>query len=285
MAITATNTLETALQLASYGVPVFPLAANTTVPLKGSNGYKDATTDKDQLERWFSGRRSTSLNIGMALRPANLLVIDLDRNHSSGFNGVQSLAKLAKHYDNLPTDSYIMTTPHGGVHWFLKYPHGYDIPNKALADISPALAEYTGIDVVSYSTPAAGTLTKNGSYQVQQNGVTNPLDAAPCPQWLLTLLTTKTTTKLPHKRIRRETWAGNLIGELFYPDADTGNRNVYLTSLCGRLLSLSVRTDAAYQALQLANNNLPVPLPDKEVNQIFKSIVKKELSKVRSNDG
>lgn len=281
----AANTLETALQLAGYGVPVFPLAANTTVPLKGSNGYKDATTGTEQLERWFSDQRSTSLNIGMALKPANLLVIDLDRNHSSGFNGVQSLAKLTQHYGNLPTDSYIMTTPHGGVHWFLRYPDGYDIPNKALADISPALAEYTGIDVVSYSTPAAGTLTKNGSYQVQQNGVTNPLDAAPCPQWLLTLLTTKTTAKFPHKRIRRETWAGNLIGELFFPDADTGNRNNYLTTVCGRLLSIAVRPDAAYQALRLANSNLPTPLPDKEVNQIFKSIVKKESSKVRSDNG
>ncbi|WP_054733679.1 primase alpha helix C-terminal domain-containing protein [Secundilactobacillus similis] len=70
--------------------------------------------------------------------------------------------------------------------------------------------------------------------------------------------------------------AGNLIGELFYPNADDGTRNIYLTSLCGRLLATPVRPDAAYQALHLANSNLPTPLPDKEVNQIFKSILKRE---------
>ena len=43
-----------ALQYASAGCPVFPLAPNSKIPYKGSKGFKDATTDLGIIKQWWS---------------------------------------------------------------------------------------------------------------------------------------------------------------------------------------------------------------------------------------
>ncbi|WP_288531239.1 bifunctional DNA primase/polymerase [uncultured Secundilactobacillus sp.] len=262
--------------LARKGVPVFPLAENTKVPLKGSQGYKDATTDAEQVKAWFAG--ADNYNVGMALKPINLLVIDLDRNHESGFNGVETFADLCKRYGESPQGGYVMATPRNGVHWFLKYPKGLEIPSKPLSQFSPELAEFKGIDVVTYSTPAPLAKTDSGTYKVVGDPAlySSPLDAAECPAWLLGLLTAKSQQTAIIERSQAKTWTGRLIDELFQPQADEGTRNVYLTSLCGKLLRSTAKASAVYEALRLANERLPNPLPDDEVNKIFRSVLKRD---------
>ena len=43
--------LAAALEYARMGWPVFPL--NGKIPFKGSHGVKDATTDLDQIRKWW----------------------------------------------------------------------------------------------------------------------------------------------------------------------------------------------------------------------------------------
>lgn len=271
------RTLNDALNLAQQGIPVFPLARNSTVPLKGSHGYHDATTNQQQIKSWFGNENG--LNVGMALEPANLLVVDIDRNHASGFDGVQAYKQLAERYDKLPTDTYIMKTPRGGSHWFYHYPAGLKIPSKPLCEFQPALKEFTGIDIVTYSTPAINTVTSNGQYQRFTTAVDRPIDSVTCPQWLLALLTAQKYVKPSQQVIKQKTWTGKLLDSVFEPNADKGNRNVYLTSLCGRLLRSTAKSSVVYQALRVANDQLPTALPVNEVNQIFKSVLKRELRK------
>lgn len=270
---------DTALKLAKHGIPVFPLASNTTIPLKGSNGYKDATTDTKQLNLWFNNENQ--LNMGMALKPSHLLVVDMDENHENGFSGVESYKKLAERYGKLPVDTYIMNTPRHGTHWFYHYPDNLEIPSKPLSSFLPELKEYTGIDIVTYSTPAVNTVTTNGVYkEIPTYGKITPADAVDCPQWLLALL----TEKAPHSnavnnyQISGKTWTGKLLEAVFEPDAQ-GTRNVYLTSLCGKLLFTKAKPSVVYEALQTANAHLAKPLKDREVNGIFKSVLKRELAK------
>jgi len=56
--------LEAALYYAKKGIPVFPLAPSSKIPLKDSHAVKDATTDLKQVEAWWKG--SPEANIGAA---------------------------------------------------------------------------------------------------------------------------------------------------------------------------------------------------------------------------
>jgi hypothetical protein len=275
------NTLENALKLASQGVPVYPLATNSKVPLKGTHGYKDATTDTEQITAWFNNNQQ--LNVGLALSPALLLVIDLDRQHASGYDGITAFNQLNKRYGNRtenPLHTYALKTPRDGIHLFYKLPDSVNIPSKPLASFSQQLRDYKGIDVITTGTPAPLTATGNGRYEtIAGTGVTNIGDAIKCPEWLLSLLTSEPKQTPKYNSPTRKTWAGEILESVFEPSAETGNRNVYLTSVCGRLLRTGSDPSVVYEALETANSHLPTPLPDKEVNQIFKSILRKELSR------
>src|SRR5947209_16879997 len=54
--------LKAALRYAARGWAVFPLAPGTKVPLKGSNGVKDATKNTDQIRSWWT--KNPDANIG-----------------------------------------------------------------------------------------------------------------------------------------------------------------------------------------------------------------------------
>lgn len=58
------KTLEQALRYAKAGFKVYPLAHNTKVPIKGTNGFNSASSDPEQIKAWFS---DSDLNIGISL--------------------------------------------------------------------------------------------------------------------------------------------------------------------------------------------------------------------------
>ena len=69
--------LKAALRYAARGWAVFPLAPGTKVPLKGSNGVKDATKNTDQIRSWWT--KNPDANIGCATGAASgCTVLDLD---------------------------------------------------------------------------------------------------------------------------------------------------------------------------------------------------------------
>ena len=65
--------LQAALTYAARGYPVFPCKAGGKAPIT-PNGYKDATTDPDEIKDWW--RRYPSANIGIPT--AGLLAVDID---------------------------------------------------------------------------------------------------------------------------------------------------------------------------------------------------------------
>src|SRR5436189_1424247 len=73
---------EAALTLArECGFAVFPLRAGSKVPLM-NGGFYNATTDLDQVGRWW--RKWPHANIGIATGPVSgLLVVDLDPKNGS----------------------------------------------------------------------------------------------------------------------------------------------------------------------------------------------------------
>ena len=100
---------KAALQWVERGIPIFPTNARTKVPLT-KHGYKDATTDAEQIQAW--GKRHSKANVGIDLEAARLLVLDTDPRNG----GEESLAELTE--DQLLPLTWCATTPGGGFHHY-----------------------------------------------------------------------------------------------------------------------------------------------------------------------
>ncbi|RRK09359.1 DNA replication protein [Lactiplantibacillus garii] len=252
--------LTTALKLAGDGIPVYPLAPNSKVPLKGSSGYQDATTDIQTIAGWFE--HVPRANLGMRLDQAGLLVVDVDRHGKT--DGVQTMKQLNNQGKTLPSDTYIERTPNNGLHYFFRC--------ATRLAVKRHINLYPGIDVLTDFILIAPSMINGGAYKSIEAGAT----IQDAPQWLMNdLLPSQRMNRTPEHASRiRKTWAGRLLDELTTGTSE-GNRNSYLTSLLGKILRTGCDGGTAYELLQYANERLQPPLPDKEVNTIFKSIIKR----------
>ena len=102
--------MKQALELAARGYPIFPLKPNSKEPAT-PNGFRAATTDPEQIKRWWS--ENPSYNIGIAA--PSLLVVDLDAYKPEA---TQSKEKLFGGF--VPADIPVVATPRGGFHYYLR---------------------------------------------------------------------------------------------------------------------------------------------------------------------
>ena len=249
-----------AMQLARDGLPVFPLSSNSKIPLKDTRGYKDATTDQETLAGWFE--HVPRANLGIRLDASKLLVVDIDRHGQT--DGVTTLKQLNGQGKQLPSDTYIEQTPNDGLHYFFKL-------NEPIS-IGRRIGLYPGIDLLSDFVVIAPSVIDGKPYKAIE-----PMQSIkPVPQWLLAdLLPGKQVNKpLGHAYGIRKTWAGRVLDDLVTGTSE-GNRNSFLASLLGKLLKTGCQSATAYELLQYANEQLQPPLSAKEVNTIFKSIIKR----------
>jgi hypothetical protein len=105
------NLLEHAEAYARAGLPVFPLKPGTKDPAT-AHGFKDATTDIDQIRRWW--RRNPDYNIGIN-PPAGFVVIDEDVQNG----GHEALAELCYQHGEVPP-TWTARTGQGGRHFWLR---------------------------------------------------------------------------------------------------------------------------------------------------------------------
>ena len=102
---------------ASHGYPVFPLGANTKVPLADSGGFKDATTDPNQIDRWW--KEGPDRNIGIATGERSFDVLDIDKGKGDKPSGYVALNEL-KRSGLIPQYRTASHTPSGGMHLTFK---------------------------------------------------------------------------------------------------------------------------------------------------------------------
>lgn len=105
--------LDAAIEYASKGLAVFPLRVKEKKPLT-DHGVKDATTDFDQIKKWWT--RNPNANIGIACGQVSggLLVVDLDVR-KNGVNGYDSLHEWESENGELP-ETVRSITGKGGAH-------------------------------------------------------------------------------------------------------------------------------------------------------------------------
>lgn len=85
--------LDAAVSYAAHGWPVFPLSPGTKVPLSGTHGLLEATTDERQLVRWWD--RHPDRNIGIATGNPGPDVLDVDTHGDRG-NGFAAWNRLQR---------------------------------------------------------------------------------------------------------------------------------------------------------------------------------------------
>jgi hypothetical protein len=106
--------LNHALRYAQTLGPVLP--KHGKVPLKGSHGAQDATTDLEQIRKWFEGRR----DLNVAIRTDNLAVLDVDAK-PEGFRW------LAEHRRQLHNLTLTDRSGGGGWHFWFQLPQHIDL--------------------------------------------------------------------------------------------------------------------------------------------------------------
>ena len=122
---------EAALAYARRGWAVFPLKERGKDPLT-VHGFKDASTDPGQIERWW--RRWPGANVGIATGAASggLVVIDLDEKPDLGVDGMAALVEWERANGELPETSTSLTGG-GGTHLLFK--SDYEVKNSVNRDL------------------------------------------------------------------------------------------------------------------------------------------------------
>ncbi|GEM_PF-1770998 len=170
--------LQHALALADRGFWVFQVAPDSKVPFPGSNGHKDATRDREAIERAWTENQTANIGVHAGrFQDVAMLVIDLDEK--PGISGRIEFEKLARtHRATVPT-TLTATTPSGGLHLYLLNLSSGQVRNSA-SKLAP------GVDVRGDNgyVLAPGSSLNGGEYRWSNPSAT----IAAAPAWLLGLI-------------------------------------------------------------------------------------------------
>ena len=166
------NLLE-ALRYAAKNKPVFPCKIDKS-PLT-ERGFKDATTDIDQIKSWWEEHPAAS--IGMPTGPTTgVWVMDIDLP-----DGEQSLDDLVKLHGEIPS-TLVQKTGSGGRQYFFQWPqNGTQIKNSASKIAKDIDIRGAGGYVI---VPPSGHPSGNRYKWISSHSL------APAPPWLLDLVAT-----------------------------------------------------------------------------------------------
>lgn len=280
-----TTMLKIAQSYQVLGFPVYPLAPNTSKPLisrhNGGHGYLDATLDPQQTAAWWHS--CPNANIGISLANTGIVMLDLDRHDNTGADGFAALKYLASEGragELSPT--YMETTPRNGLHLFYRLPQGMQLDGKSgTALFGSGPQDRTGIDFTTTGVPIAPDRRPEGKYKRTGSRTIDGITEA--PNWLVAELQRVTQHNIPDSSApRRKSWAGRLLDEMVAGTVP-GSRNDYLTRIAGKLLATGADPETAYNLLLITNTTfITDPLPDREVNGIFKSVLKREERRNRN---
>lgn len=164
--------LDYALAYAAAGLPVFRLS-KSKVPLKGTHGHLDATTDPALIRSWFENH---DLNLGIAC--GDIVVLDLDGADALTSPWGKSLAGTAAANGGLPETRVARTRR--GVHLYFRAPSGSTIrtrnePRRTAGDSGVDIKAHGGYVVLPPS------ISKGFTYRWA-----NDAPIAELPPWLIT---------------------------------------------------------------------------------------------------
>jgi bifunctional DNA primase/polymerase-like protein/AAA domain-containing protein/primase-like protein len=222
---------------AARGWFVFPLKPRTKEPVT-AHGFKDATTDADQIARWWT--ETPDANVALHPGPSRVVVIDVD-----GRDGRVAAVPLGLFSE--PTLAVLTGRP-GGVHLYYRHP-GFPVSNRPLAPHVDVRAD-EGYVVLPPSVHPSGAIYRWDKERI--------LDLPPQVVALLKNGSTRRAAPLA---------AGAPIPE--------GQRNTVLTSLAGSMRRRGMEAPEITAALSAVNaGRCRPPLKDEEIEAIAVSVAR-----------
>ena len=250
--------MTAALHYAEMGYAVFPCKPGTSRP-ETKHGFKDASLDPEQIERWWS--QNPRANIG--LPTAGLVVVDID-GPDNPWPGPERAHELSV--------GPMATTPSGGSHRIFRQSDGagWRCTQSVLAPHVDTRAN-GGYIVVPPST------RPDGDYRWVPGMELEPVDQLPePPAWLVTLL--NETTEKPKRPDKQRSTASASPPPTIPSTANTipiGQRNATLARLAGAMRRVGMSQSEILAALEKANIERCTPtLPLREVQQIAWSMAR-----------
>ncbi len=248
--------LAAALWYARHNIAVLPVDPNTKHP-RNDGGGNGASKDPETIKRWWSEMPDS--NVAIAAGMNGLVIIDADRGHKPGVDGIEQLRDWQEQNGFLP-DTWTDTSPRGGQHFYFRTSESFaNIQNNQPPELSGVDLRGTGGYCV-----APPSVSKDGVYQ---------WDLAPNEQELASndsLLRKLATDLKPQREPGTSFETPETIPE--------GARNGTLTSIAGKLRRDGLNESEMAAALQVINNNrCEPPLDEKEVARIAKSISRPKL--------
>lgn len=236
---------EAALTYASWGWHVLPVVPNGKIPAT-QHGVKDATTDAEQITRWWA--QNPDFNIGIAAGArSGIVVFDVDPRNG----GDDSWAKWVETNGGVP-DGPMQLTAGGGFHHLANY--DAEIRSCKLTE---------GVDLLADGRYFVAFPSTIESRRYEWEASSDPFDGiAPfaVPEgWMAAYR----TLRKPAERQQTAT-GGGLI---------QGSRNNGLTALGGAMRRYGMTDAEIMAALSIANETrCEIPLPSSELAQIVRSV-------------
>jgi putative DNA primase/helicase len=245
--------LHAALLFAQAGCPVFPVAAGSKKPMKGSHGYLDATRDPEMLKSWW--RQHPGANIAMPTGQRSAIVVfDWD-----GATGVQTRRRLVEEHGPLPRARTHLTGSGKGLQDLFAYVDGIPSSVKAIEDAP-------GLDVLAEGRyfvvpPSIGPARRYWSLPDRCGswfGMSEP------PAWLVDLARTSTSSTSTGKRFELPM------------EIPKGTRDDTLFKYGCHLRTRGWEHGAILAELRRVNRERcrPTPISDREVRQKARSAAK-----------
>lgn len=251
------NHQAASMYAAKFGWHVFP--AKGKIPLT-PNGHLDATNDQNVIRDLWS--KYPSANIGVAVKPSGICVLDLDTKPDRGISAHDTLIDLEQQYGSVTAPC--VHTAGGGLHFYFKL----DRPLKRKIGFIDAVDFLA--DGYAIMPPSTG---ESGSQYVWDSELhLNLLSPPQVPEWLERLVDDH---KSEHAAYSPGFWS-----QLLDNGIGTGNRNDGLTQVLGHLLRRYVSPTLALPLLKSINRtHCQPPLSDDEVEKLFTSIANREFQR------
>lgn len=236
-----------------FGFHVFPVGQDKK-PIT-SHGHKDATNDPAAIAKvWTENPRA---NIGIAVKPSKLVVLDLDTKSSEGINAFETLAELEKEFGNIPETPHTLT-PGGGIHFYFKT----DSPLPRACGVRP------GVDIIGdgYAIAPPSIGANMASYDWDAMHRLGEIPLAPVPEWIIEIAKTKSNGQ-ETSRHTSDFW-----DELLRDGIPLGKRNASLLKIAGHLYRKGADVALTCYILDSLNKTrCHLPLESREVTQILES--------------
>ena len=118
-----------AISYAKMGISVFPIIPLSKKPAT-KNGFKDATTNIEQIRRWWKDNPNYGIAIATGKVSGNIFVIDCDVDENMGYNGYHALQDYCRENQVEFPDTVMALSGRKGSHFYYRAKSGYCVKSR-----------------------------------------------------------------------------------------------------------------------------------------------------------